>query len=296
MAELDQVQASAGLSQASKYSAIERESNPLKLVPAKFSYDSSDPLALLTEMPVFEELKSLEQNLIQEVRHQRVLGSVDSNFIDIKDAEFINEGKLTVINSLQPEQQAVLKFGVALLNHLCDKLDLEETEICIASSLCETNMGDNAFRNSYFYDSARKTVFIRHTRLSTAGDLALVLVHFAAHLRAQSFDNDGDVSFLTWFFKSLKILAEITFRNVKSESARMKAGRDLIRIRSLLPTKVNFPSHMIIPNLSIDDHDRKLQPEVISSEIKDVSEMMDQDQNLNRLLVIESELNIQEHV
>ena len=56
----------------------------------------------------------------------------------------------------------------------------------------------------------------------------------------------------------------------------MKAGRDLIRIRTLLSTKVNFPSHMIIPKLSIDNHDRKLQPEVISSEIQDGSEMMDQ--------------------
>ena len=79
-------------------------------------------------------------------------------------------------------------------------------------------MASNAFRHSYFYDSSVRTVFIRQNRFDSGpGDLALVLCHFVAYLRSGSFENDGDVSFLTFFFKVIKIIAEITFRNVSLE-------------------------------------------------------------------------------
>ena len=80
-------------------------------------------------------------------------------------------------------------------------------------------MTSNAFRHSYYYDSSVRTVFIRQNRFDAGpGDLALVLCHFVAHLRSGSFENDGDVSFLTFFFKVIKIIAEITFRNVSLKS------------------------------------------------------------------------------
>ena len=122
--------------EAELYQAQTMTSNPLKLVPSSFQYDSSDPLALLTELPVFKELKDLEESLkARQEGHQRVLGAIDSNFIDLKDAEYRNEGKLQILKDLEENHKTVFNFGSSLVNHLCARLDLEPVKILVATSL-----------------------------------------------------------------------------------------------------------------------------------------------------------------
>ena len=77
----------------------------------------------------------------------------------------------------------------------------------------------------------------------------------------------------------------------------MKAGRDLIRSRTLLPSKVNFPSYMVLPNLELENENQpELRPAMLSSEVWQETNQMNKPEDINRLLTIESQLNIQERI
>ena len=195
--------------------SVERTSNPLKLLPPDLTSSySSDPLTLLAELPMVNELQNLSTYL-KDLDRNRVIGAIDSPFMDISDAEYRTEGTLQFQKDLDPSIEVIFNYAQSLVNHLCDKMDLEQIKIVIATSLPHNNMKNNAFRNSYHYNDALKTLFVRQYLFnSNLGKLTLALSHFVAHLRSQSFDDDGDMGFLIHFFKAIKIIGEVQFRNV----------------------------------------------------------------------------------
>merc|ERR1712106_467173 len=200
--------------------------NPLKLMPPELmtaSY-SADPLTLLAELPMVNELRQMSTYLADFDRN-RVIGAIDSPFMDISDAEYRTEGKLEFKRDLEPSIELIFNYAQSLANHLCDKMELEQIKVVVATSLPHNTMNNNAFRHSYHFNEGLKTLFIQHN----LGKLTLALAHFVAHLRSQSFDDDGDMGFLIHFFKAIKVIGEVQFKTTNKNSARMKADQDLIR-------------------------------------------------------------------
>ena len=195
------------------HQSISRQ-HTLKLAPELTNSYSNDPLGLLAELPMVNDLQNLSSYL-KNIDRKRVIGAADSPFMDISDAEYRTEGDLSFIKDLEPALQIVFNYAQSLVNHLCDRMDLEQVKVVVATSLPHNAMTNNAFRNSYHYNEALKTVFVREYLFdSKLGKLTLALAHFVAHLRSQAFEDDGDMGFLIHFFKAIKIIGEVQFKNV----------------------------------------------------------------------------------
>mgnify|MGYP001565951444 CR=1 FL=1 len=95
----------------------------------------------------------------------------------------------------------------------------------------------SAFRNSYFYDHVRRTLFVRNTRLGSIGEFCIVVVHALAHIKAglaegrtdfSSGWNDADPAFLTEFYGLLECCTEEMFfmRLPSAKAHRADAPRE----------------------------------------------------------------------
>lgn len=81
---------------------------------------------------------------------------------------------------------------------------ISEVRLLLASQLPNNNYHRNAFRHSIFYQRApTATLFIRRERLSSVGDLVMVIVHSMAHIAAKQMEDDSDPYFLRAFYKVL---------------------------------------------------------------------------------------------
>ncbi|CAM9109123.1 unnamed protein product [Discosporangium mesarthrocarpum] len=157
---------------------------------------------------------------------------------DAEDAAMIPSGEeLKVIprDSLPVQVLARLEFGERLISVLgmSSKIRVE-----IAQNLppCgelrggaggrtemrgEGTTNSNAFRNSYLWDESAGILYVHVRRTSSSGDLGLVLVHAAAHLRVDPPDmkNDLDPRFTQHFHSALKVLTQELFKGQPGTAA-----------------------------------------------------------------------------
>lgn len=184
------------------------------------NYDSGNPLALLTELPVLKTIQNFEQKLLHQMeqfsKQDKVLGSFDSPFIDIFDAQMNNSPSLVVLEKIPVEMEQIFEMASQIMDDLCVKMSVQVVKLLVAQNLPKTNYDYNAFRNSYFYDDRLNTVFIRKERFSDPGTLVLVIAHFVAHLSGNEFSNDNDIKFLTSFFTALQTILHFTFQSVSN--------------------------------------------------------------------------------
>ena len=203
-----------------KSTLLDQESKPKKEMQLDLSqYDSSNPLALLTELPVLKSIQNFEEKLAAQIsqvgtKGGLVHGSLDAPFIDVFDAQLPQSGTLVVLEKIPFEYQSIYEMGCQLLDEMCIKLDVQMVKLLVASNLPRTGYTSNAFRNSYFYDDRANTVFIHSKRLSDPGELALIIAHFVAHLKGNEFTNDNDIKFLTGFFSAIRIVLLLSFKTV----------------------------------------------------------------------------------
>merc|ERR1712196_54601 len=97
------------------------------------------------------------------------------------------EGKLLYLktSTLSLPQMIVFRFGEFVKRLLRYKFrNMQDVTLLVASSLQHNEFKHNAFRHSFQYDPARRTLFIRQTRLDTVGKFVLTLVHCLAHISA----------------------------------------------------------------------------------------------------------------
>lgn len=165
-----------------------------------------------------EKLIKIEKMLEGQVKHGLL-----SYYLDSKDRQISsNEGKLATVDvsDLTNSQFVVYCFAASVRENIARiGVDLPQNlKIAIASSLPDAQTSASAFRNSYHYDNARRTLYIRDTRLSNIGEFMLVTLHAMAHIKAAqqagrpttSF-NDADPAFLSEFYGLLEVCTEEMF-------------------------------------------------------------------------------------
>ena len=183
-------------------------------------YNSSNPLALLMELPILKSIQNYEEKLSKQLSQigsvgGDVLGAIDSPFIDIVDVQLSQTPKLVVLENIPSDCRVAYEMACQLLDEMCIKLEIQIVKLLVASSLPKTGYQNNAFRNSYFFDERAQTVFFHVERFKDVGSLSLVIAHFAAHLKGNEFTNDNDIKFLTAFFSTIRVLLALSFKKVK---------------------------------------------------------------------------------
>jgi hypothetical protein len=181
-------------------------------------------VAQLQSSPLYEKVVNIERLLLKQQR-----AGLLSFYLDAKDRERpANEGTLAEKNpdDLPVDQFVVWFFGNALCSRIASTgVAVPKIRIKLASSLPTTAGAMTAFRHSYFYDSGKKTLFVRDTRLTSLGEFSVVLLHALAHIKAAQSDgasiaywSDTDPRFLQDFYGLLELCAEETFF-ARNESA-----------------------------------------------------------------------------
>ncbi|CAJ1065477.1 uncharacterized protein si:dkey-103g5.4 isoform X1 [Xyrichtys novacula] len=165
---------------------------------------------LLELSPLFHLLKGVEQQLKSWARGAKLfrgeLSDRSQSFVDILEAQWECEGELIPLDSsaLNPREFLVYQHGLYLM-HTLHNLKLTPTiSLQIAASLPNNNYYNNAFRNSFFYQEAEETLFIRRQRLQSVGGFSLLLLHCLSHVKIKDMSSDSSPHFQRLFFKALQ--------------------------------------------------------------------------------------------
>jgi trimeric autotransporter adhesin len=117
------------------------------------------------------------------------------------------------LDSLPVQARSRLEFG----EHLYTVLGLRDSvTVAVARSLPPPpEHSTNAFRSSYWWDAAAKTLYVHARRLGSSGDFGLVLVHAAAHLKSDAepehLQDDTRPAFTQHFHGALRTLTQELF-------------------------------------------------------------------------------------
>ncbi|XP_030261233.1 uncharacterized protein LOC115574093 isoform X5 [Sparus aurata] len=128
------------------------------------------------------------------------------SFMDVLDAQWECEGELIPLDLsvLNPREFLVYQHGLFLM-HTLDHLKLTPViSLQIAASLPNNNYCNNAFRNSFFYQEAEETLFVRRQRLQSVGGFSLLLLHCLSHVKIKDMSSDSSPAFQRLFFKILQ--------------------------------------------------------------------------------------------
>ena len=76
-----------------------------------------------------------------------------------------------------------------------------DVTLLLASTLPPNNYDKNMFRRSFFYQHAKKILFVRQERLESVGEFLLVLAHCLAHIKVDDLTDDSNAGFMREFYK-----------------------------------------------------------------------------------------------
>ncbi|MEQ2298857.1 hypothetical protein AMECASPLE_009622 [Ameca splendens] len=160
--------------------------------------------------PLFQLLKDLELQLKTWAGKAGFLGQELNNrgnsFVDVLDAQWECEGELIPLDLsvLNPREFLVYQHGLFLINTLHNLTLTPVISLQIAASLPNNNYANNAFRNSFFYQEAEETLFVRRQRLQSVGGFSLMLLHCLSHIKTKEMGSDFTPAFQRLFFKTLQ--------------------------------------------------------------------------------------------
>jgi hypothetical protein len=145
----------------------------------------------------------------------------------VKDRQFRLEGQLKEadVDDLGDHERQRLAFGSEILKIFGMDRGTRKVNISVASALPSvsgsgdsfTDYDNNAFANSFHWDSSSRTLYVRQERLESVGEFALMLVHTLAHIQADprgqsgSMGNDSDPKFIAQFVKGMKLVTQTLF-------------------------------------------------------------------------------------
>ncbi|XP_013391352.1 uncharacterized protein LOC106159584 [Lingula anatina] len=176
-----------------------------------------DWVNMLMASPLFQQISDLENLLDKTVGAgpaNKVIGADYSrSYLDVKDAQWVCKGDLVPvdINDISASQFVVYRFGVFINRMLHQLVDAPDVTLLLASNLPPNNYEFNAFRNSFFYEHARKILFIRAERLESVGDFIVVILHCLAHIKVGDLADDTNPLFLRQFYKSMRAVCQDMF-------------------------------------------------------------------------------------
>ena len=76
-----------------------------------------------------------------------------------------------------------------------------DVTLLLASNLPPNNYERNAFRNSVFYEHAKKILFVRKERIDSIGEFVVLILHAMSHINIGEMTDDGNTLFLRQFYK-----------------------------------------------------------------------------------------------
>ncbi|KAM8904381.1 uncharacterized protein AB9W97_008057 [Spinachia spinachia] len=165
---------------------------------------------LLELSPLFQLLKGMELQLrgwaCGAGLLNRELADRDRSFIDVLDAQWECEGELIPLDlsALNPGELLVYQHGLFLMHTLHDFKLTPSISLQIAARLPNNGYTNNAFRNSFFYQEAEETLFVRRQRLKSEGGFSLLLLHCLSHIKINDMSCDSSPVFQRLFFKVLQ--------------------------------------------------------------------------------------------
>ncbi|KAM3615726.1 uncharacterized protein V6R79_006907 [Siganus canaliculatus] len=172
---------------------------------------------LLQMSPLFHFLKEVQLQLKGSAFEAGLLrgepADKGNTFMDVLDAQWECEGELIPLDPsvLSPREFLVYQHGLFLI-HTMNTLKLAPgISLQIAASLPHNNYFHNAFRNSFFYQEAEETLFVRRQRLQSVGGFSLLLIHSLSHIKIKHMDSDSGPAFQRLFFKILQEFLEQLF-------------------------------------------------------------------------------------
>lgn len=163
-----------------------------------------DWVSMLMGSPIFDSVNEIENMLKNNIGEGGVAGAKGGRpYIDVKDAQWLCRGDLVPvdINELSPANFVVYRFGVFITQMLQKAMDTPEVTLLLASNLPSNNYERNAFRNSFFYEHARKVLFVRQERMESVGDFLVVIMHALSHIKIDDLVDDQNPLFLREFYK-----------------------------------------------------------------------------------------------
>ncbi|CAG5112709.1 Oidioi.mRNA.OKI2018_I69.chr2.g6892.t1.cds [Oikopleura dioica] len=216
---------------------------------------AANPLAILKELPVMKSIQEFEKRIAEQMTldaNKPVKGSIGMPFIDVFDIENPTNGELSVIEKCPEELKPNFEMATRLMDELCSRVNAQIPTLLIAETLPHTNYSHNVFRNSYFFDSRANLGYIHVSRMREPGQLALLIAHFAAHLKVNEFTNDSDLGFLSAFFETIRILLHLSAKTTSMDHSRAAADHDLLESRVYGPALSYQPIKDGIVNLRYD--------------------------------------------
>ncbi|XP_036006035.1 uncharacterized protein si:dkey-103g5.4 [Fundulus heteroclitus] len=165
---------------------------------------------LVEVSPLFQLLRELELRLKAWAGKAGFLGQElndkGNSFVDVLDAQWECEGELIPLDPsvLNPREFLVYQHGLFLIDKLHNLKLTPAVSLQIAASLPKNNYVNNAFRNSFFYQEAEETLFVRRQRLQCVGGFSLMLLHCLSHIKTKDMSSDFNPAFQRLFFKNLQ--------------------------------------------------------------------------------------------
>ncbi|XP_061684126.1 uncharacterized protein si:dkey-103g5.4 isoform X6 [Syngnathoides biaculeatus] len=129
-----------------------------------------------------------------------------TRFVGVMESQWKCEGELIPVNlsTLNPREFRMYQHGLFLIHTLHALQLVPSVSLQLAVSLPNNNYHNNAFRNSFFYQEADETLFVRRQRLQSAGDFLLLLLHCLSHVAIKNMSNDSAPAFGSLFYKVLQ--------------------------------------------------------------------------------------------
>lgn len=104
------------------------------------------------------------------------------------------------------------KFGCFIVDLLAVHCQHVPVTLLLAEKLPPNpQLTRNAYRNSFYFDSNNRILYMRSERLETVGEFVLVLIHCLAHLKVEDLRDDTDPSFVKEFHRGLAIVCDDLF-------------------------------------------------------------------------------------
>ena len=185
---------------------------------ARLGVSEQDLAGMVMGTPLFESLNEIESKLRNNIGEGGVAGAKGGRpYIDIQDAQWLCNGDLVPvdINELSPTNFVVYRFGVFVADMLKQAMKVPDVTLLLASNLPNNDYQRNAFRNSFFFEHARKILFVRQERMHSVGDFVVVIMHCLAHIKVDDLVDDNNPLFLREFYKvfelSLEVLSSLPF-------------------------------------------------------------------------------------
>ncbi len=173
-------------------------------MPQNVLSEESEITKLIMATPLFSQLTEIEKLLQTQMFSIGNPPPADNStpYIDVRDAQWECNGELvpTEVQSLQPVDFVVYRFGLFCSKILHIQNHLPEVTILIASNLPPNNYARNCFRKSFYYEHSTRILYIRKERLESIGEFVLVVLHCLAHLKCRDITDDNNPLFLREFY------------------------------------------------------------------------------------------------